>query len=208
MNETLVNIPIKKRKRIVSSSFKEFSRYGYKNTSTNDIVKSADISKGLLYHYFGSKKRLYGIMKEYAVELAYKEVVDLLDWNESDIYERIKQYCKIKMSLVKDYPYLFDFIKTMNYEDGEKEMEEYILTIAPTIYKNLLTYNIDFTKFDDSIDIRKSVNIIKWTIEKYVEKAIEDIKYLGPIDENILWEQVNEYVAILKHAFYKKEYKS
>ena len=110
--------------------------------------------------YFGSKDKLYNVLKEFAVELAFKKVVDDLNWNESDIYRRVKQYYQIKIDIAKQYPYIFHFIKSLRYEMGEKELEDYIATISPTLYKNLLTYNIDFTKFDDNIDIRKSVNII------------------------------------------------
>ena len=89
---------------------------------------------------------------------------------------------------------------------GERELEGYIATISPTLYKNLLTYNIDFTKFDDALDIRRSVNIIKWTIEKYVDKAIEDIIHFGKINEENIWQQIDEYIIILKKAFYKNGY--
>lgn len=206
MNEIIKNIPIDKRDRIINAALEEFSRYGYSNTSTNNIVESADISKGLLYHYFGSKDRLYSVLKEFAVELAYRDVVDEIDWNDSDIYRRITQYYKIKINVAKEYPYLFKFVESLHYEMGERELEGYIATISPTLYKNLLTYNIDFTKFDDTLDIRKSVNIIRWTIEKYVDKAIEDIIHFGKIDEQKIWEQIEEYVIILKQAFYQKGY--
>ncbi len=207
MNEVITNIPIDKRSRILNSALEEFSRYGYSNTSTNNIVENADISKGLLYHYFGSKERLFDVLREFAVEKVFKNMVDELNWNISDIYTRVKQYYKIRIRLAKEYPYIFKFVDSLQYEMGEKELEEYISTISPTLYKNLLTYNIDFTKFDDNTDIRKSVNIIKWTIEKYIDKAIEDIIHFGKIDEDAVWTQIDEYIIILKQAFYKSEYR-
>ncbi len=207
MNEIIENIPLAKRSRIINSALEEFSRYGYSNTSTNNIVEHADISKGLLYHYFGSKEKLYDVLKEFAVEMAFKNVVDEINWNESDIYKRVKQYYEIKINIAKQYPYVFHFIRTLRYEMGEAELDKYIAAISPTLYKNLLTYNIDFTKFDDTIDVRKSVNIIKWTIEKYVDKAIEDIIHFGKINESKVWEQVDEYIVILKQVFYKYGYK-
>lgn len=206
MNEVIENIPIDKRSRILNSAFEEFSRYGYSNTSTNNIVENANISKGLLYHYFGSKERLYTALKEFAIEQAFKNVVGEINWNISDIYKRVKQYYKIKIRLAEKYPYIYHFVDSLHYEMGEKELEIYISSISPTLYKNLLTYNIDFTKFDDSIDIRKSVNIIKWTIEKYIDKAIEDLIHFGKINEEDVWKQVDEYILILKQAFYKNEY--
>ena len=48
-----------KQDRILNAAMEEFARNGYKNTSTNKIVKQAGISKGLLFHYFSNKKELY-----------------------------------------------------------------------------------------------------------------------------------------------------
>ena len=207
MNDVIRNIPEDKRPRILNSALEEFSRYGYSNTSTNNIVESAEISKGLLYHYFGSKERLYAILKEFAVEMAYKDVIDRLNWNVSDIYERVKEYYNIKIHISKQYPYLFRFIDSLAYEMGERELEDYITKSSSSLYKNLLTYNIDFTKFDESIDVRKSVNIIQWTIEKYVDKAIEDLIHFGKMDEAAIWKHIDEYIVILKQVFYKPEYR-
>ncbi|MEX1377533.1 MAG: TetR/AcrR family transcriptional regulator [Eubacteriales bacterium] len=207
MNDIIRNIPSDKRDRILNSALEEFSRYGYNNTSTNNIVESAEISKGLLYHYFGSKDRLYSLLKEFAVELAYKDVIDSLNWNVSDIYERVKEYYKIKIKIAREYPYLFRFIDSLAYEMGERELEDYITKSSSSLYKNLLTYNIDFTKFDDEIDVRKSVNIIQWTIEKYVDKAIGDLIHFGKMDEEAIWKHIDEYIVILKQVFYKSEYR-
>mgnify|MGYP001006429114 FL=1 len=47
-----------KRQRVIRASIEEFAK-GYEVASTNEIVRKAGISKGLLFHYFGNKKNLY-----------------------------------------------------------------------------------------------------------------------------------------------------
>jgi AcrR family transcriptional regulator len=60
MNYELLNkLPDEKRKRIISISMEEFLNNGYSGASTNTITSKAGISKGLLFHYFGSKKELF-----------------------------------------------------------------------------------------------------------------------------------------------------
>ncbi len=46
------------RKAILDAAFHLFSTQGYNDTAMSAIAKKADISKGLIYHYFDSKKEL------------------------------------------------------------------------------------------------------------------------------------------------------
>jgi AcrR family transcriptional regulator len=46
-----------KRERVINAALMEF-RHGFEHTSTDAIVREAGISKGLLYHYFGTNTRL------------------------------------------------------------------------------------------------------------------------------------------------------
>ena len=54
------NEEIRKEKKqvILDAALKLFAEKGYAATSTNDIIKEANISKGLLYNYFESKEEL------------------------------------------------------------------------------------------------------------------------------------------------------
>lgn len=48
-----------KKEEILKACFSEFAQYGYEKANTNRICEMAGVSKGLLFHYFGSKKGLY-----------------------------------------------------------------------------------------------------------------------------------------------------
>lgn len=48
-----------KKQQIMESCLAEFAEYGYEKANTNQICESAGVSKGLLFHYYGSKKKLY-----------------------------------------------------------------------------------------------------------------------------------------------------
>lgn len=58
MAHKVMRIEDEKRERIIVAAMQEFVK-GYRNASTDRIVQSADISKGLLFHYFGTKKKLF-----------------------------------------------------------------------------------------------------------------------------------------------------
>lgn len=47
------------KKRIIDAAIIEFGENGYANASTNRICSAAKVSKGLLFHYFGTKDQLF-----------------------------------------------------------------------------------------------------------------------------------------------------
>jgi len=55
----MITIDILKKDEILNTSLAEFAEHGYEKTNTNKICKSAGVSKGLIFHYFGSKQKLY-----------------------------------------------------------------------------------------------------------------------------------------------------
>jgi TetR/AcrR family transcriptional regulator len=48
-----------KKQKILEASLEEFSEYGYEKANTDRISKKAGVSKGLIFHHFGSKENLF-----------------------------------------------------------------------------------------------------------------------------------------------------
>lgn len=57
--ENFEKLPEEKQNLILSTGIKAFSENSYKDVSTDYITKECGISKGILFHYFGSKKEYY-----------------------------------------------------------------------------------------------------------------------------------------------------
>src|SRR5665811_373431 len=91
MEDVLQNLAKKKRDRIINSAIEEFSLYPYEKASTNNIVKNAGISKGLLFHYFGNKKDLCEYTTSFVVQKLFDEITARINWDETDIFQRLKQ---------------------------------------------------------------------------------------------------------------------
>jgi AcrR family transcriptional regulator len=198
------NMDSKKRERIINSSLDEFSKNSFKKASTNNIVKNAGISKGLLYHYFISKKELYEWLKVFVFEMMINTILEKLDWEESDIFERIKQIVLIKMRVIEQYPSLVTFSKVIYENKSMEEIKELVESISPELYYEVYNRNIDFSRFKEGIDAQKGINIIQWTIEKYSEEQYNKFKMMNEdIDYEEIIKGMDEYLVILKESFYK-----
>ena len=61
-----------KQQTIIEAGIREFSVFSYSDANTDRITSACGISKGLLYHYFGTKKGFY----LYCLERSLKILTD------------------------------------------------------------------------------------------------------------------------------------
>ncbi|HWQ73907.1 MAG TPA: TetR/AcrR family transcriptional regulator, partial [Syntrophomonas sp.] len=73
MYETFEKLPDGKKEQIIQVCIEEFVENGYKNASTNTIVKRLGISKGLLFLYFKNKKQLYLYLAEHLIKIIIQD---------------------------------------------------------------------------------------------------------------------------------------
>ena len=64
------------RKRIIDVAREIFARDGYANAALAEIVASADVTTGALYHHFGGKKGLFVAVAEHLEQSILDEVVE------------------------------------------------------------------------------------------------------------------------------------
>lgn len=193
-----------KKLRIINSAMEEFSKNKFNKASTNTIVKNANISKGLLYHYFDSKKKLYGYLEKFVIKTLMEEIKENLDWNQQDIFKRIEEIAMIKFEIGQRYPYIFDFSITIFENKSLEEISQISEDFSLEFYSQIYTYNIDYGLFKEEVDIPKAINIIRWTLEKYSEEIrARIIKLNTSVDYKSMEKEVYEYTKMLKKCFYK-----
>ena len=208
MEEILKNMEEDKRNRIINSALEEFTKNSFEKASTNNIVKKAGISKGLLFHYFNSKQELFEKLEEYVIHLITDTIRKQMDWTGSDLVERFKEISLIKIKLMNQFPYIYDFslelLKRGSIEELKGRYEEDFTDLMVKVYQE----NVDYSMFKEGIDLQKVIRIIQWTLEKIGEESIEQLKQTGErIDLEGLQKDVEDYLDILKKAFYKEQKK-
>ncbi len=205
MNEKLKKLDPGKLDRIINSALEEFGRNSYEKASTNNIVKNAGISKGLLFHYFKSKRGLYDYLEKFVFQKMVDVILEETDFDETDIFSRIKQIAIIKMGVLARYPGIETFSKAIYNEKSLAEIKKMIEEIVPDIYGQIYVKNIDTSRFKDGLDFEKTIKIIQWTIEKYGEEQMDWAKKTGTdLDYSKIVSGIDPYMDILRRAFCKK----
>lgn len=204
MEETFKKIEIEKQDRIINSALEEFSKNSFEKASTNNIVKNAEISKGLLYHYFGTKKKLYEFLKEFTIRETIKNIEENIDWDERDLLLRIKEAGIIKLKMTDKYPYIFNFFAKIFEDSSVDEMKNLTDNYSLGLVDKIYTKNIDFSIFRDDIDRKKIFDIINWTFEKYGEKIKKEIiSNTEKVNYKVIEKDIDEYIEVFKKLFYK-----
>ena len=101
---------------ILQAATKEFSEKGFFQTKTDDIAMTAGVSKGLVFHYFRSKKNLYTEV----VRQAITELEKLFDYTQFP-----------STSLIE----LFDYSLKRKFEIAESHKDE--MALMMDVYGNL-----------------------------------------------------------------------
>lgn len=204
MKDIFKNIDDEKRDRIINSALEEFSKNGFEKASTNVIVKNAGISKGSLFHYFENKQELYEKLEEFMMVTATDAVKNNVDWTESDFFERVKQIVMAKGAVTFKYPYIYDFAYMIMEAKSIDEVRAQANKVSPDLEKKVYTYNVDFSKFKDGLDMEKVMNVIQWTFEKFGEELLKRVKQSNePINFKKINAEADEYISLLKGMFYK-----
>lgn len=199
MNTNFNEKDFEKRDRIINAAMDEFSSNSFDKASTNNIVKKANVSKGLLYHYFESKQDLYDYLLDFVFKTIGDAIRDNMDFSEGDFFKRVQKVVEIKMEVMASYPKLYDFSTKLLSEVGFERLmeisEKYNLDLLQKIY----TENIDVTLFKEGTNLEVAMNIIRWTIEKFGESMIQ--KGVTKLEEFV--DEFNAYTSVLRDSLYK-----
>lgn len=209
MISKFMSLEPEKRERIINAALEEFAKKGYKNASTNEIVTKANISKGLLFHYFGNKKGLYLFLLDYSEDKFVDEFFSRLNYDETDIIKRLKQIALLKIDLILKYPNLYEFLMASVTDDSfeiKLDIESKNKSILEDAYKRLLV-DIDTSGYKEGMDVKRVSEIIIWAIQGFgnseLEKFKHDSVYKSNYDLNVIMSEFDKYIELLKSAFYK-----
>lgn len=195
-----------RKNRILEAALTEFSEKGYKKASTNTIVKEAKVSKGLLFHYFISKKELYIYLYNFALETITSELYEGVNFADRDVLNRVAASAVQKIESYRKHPMfvrLFENHVFVEDEDILARTSEFSQKIALESYEKIFS-NIDYFFFNDRINIDNALEVIKWTVDRISNDWLTSHNYTyKPEAYGRLVEDINIYLELFRDSFYK-----
>lgn len=182
-----------KRSRIITACISEFSEYGYVNSSTNRIIRNADISKGSLFQYFQNKEELYF----HILDCVIQEMTEYLEQGRkklpTELFDRIIKYSELEFSWYIRNPekgrLIVEASAGKDKEVCQKAEERYGLK-GQDIYHSLLE-DINVSMFRG--DKKKTADILKWFLKGFNED----------FNTCIVWQKSTDFSS-LQHDYVDK----
>jgi AcrR family transcriptional regulator len=84
------------RKKIIISSGRIFSRYGFKKTTMDEIARALKIGKSSVYYYFKSKEAIFEAVVLYEANILRNELTKAIKSVDSPI-EKMRNYVFVRM---------------------------------------------------------------------------------------------------------------
>ena len=198
------SLPEEKQKKIIDAALKSFGTNGYKKTSVSDIAAAAEISKAMVFHYFGTKKALYLYLIDLCGNIIMKEVDEKFDYGITDFFERIKLSSNIEIAIMRKYSGMPAFLMSMYFESDEEVKEDIKAIIANGKgFRNKIAFDgMDYSKFKEGIDPKLVMKMLGWLTDGYMNQLSNktEVNY-----EDFL-KEFEECMNMLRNNFYKEEY--
>ncbi len=201
MNEKFFDLKKEKQDRMINAALKVFASNGYKHASTDDIVTEAGISKGLLFHYFGSKLGLYTFLFDYSTRFLKLELTTGVLSSADDYFEIRKQMEFAKMQVLKNYPYMQQFLERCAAENvGEAlmatERQRNVLSDIYAVLKN----QANRSRFLDDVSFEKLDTMLDYTISGLMNARFRESAF----QPEMLYMEIVSYLDMLKKISYKQ----
>lgn len=199
MNEKFFDLKKEKQDRMINAALKVFAQNGYKHASTDDIVAEAGISKGLLFHYFINKLGLYTFLYDYSIRFMALELSTGVNREEDDFFALFKQMESAKLQVLKNYPYMQQFIESTKYENVKEALlatEEKKNSLHEA--KENIIRRADLSRFCAEADVGKITNMLTYTVQGIMKRSFFESSF----HPEMVNEEIIAYLDMIKALSY------
>lgn len=204
MNEAFFTLPKEKQLRILNAAMEVFSQNEYKHASTDDIAAKAQISKGLLFYYFGNKKELYLYLYQYMEQLTQDAIVNEEFEVIEDFFDLMEYGAQKKLKLVAEHPYLMDFA-IRAYDARDEHLNPELAAKLQAQMGDVGKYfkHVDFSRFREGVDPTELLRMLVWMTEGYLQQMRRQGQ---PVEMNVLLADYKRWTVLFKNMAYKEEF--
>lgn len=195
LNDKFFDLKREKQDRIINACLKVFAENGYRHASTDNMVKEAGISKGLLFHYFNSKIGLYSFLFDYSVKYMLFEFTRVIGPKEKDYFIMRKKMESAKLHVLRNYPYMNEFIEkglVENQIDAIEAVEESKNSYMEQIFE--YARQVKTPKLKHGLTEERLNRMITFMVQGLTREQMN----AGSYQPEMLYEQINDYLEIIK----------
>lgn len=198
-------VNMEKQTTILEYAMIEFAKHGYAKASTNAISKAANLSKGLIFHYYKSKDALFHSAIEEALDRINQTIHEQFSYQSRDLFERLTELMTYKTLLLTNPDPAITFITTLALDENH-ELRDQVRHVQER-YNNALFdqlfWDLDMKQYRDDFTLQEMMSISMMVLEKVGEQLLTTT-----IDPNQLADQLEQamkpWIQTLQRLFTKE----
>ena len=198
MNEKFFDLKRDKQDRIINAGLKVFAKHGFRHATTDDIVKEAGISKGLLFHYFTNKVGVYIFLMDYSVRFLLLELSRTVKTDTKNFFELMKQMEDGKLAVLKNYPYMQAFLDKAFEEVCLEALEE--CEEQKEVYRNKIEEyykQVAEQKFKHHVTFEKMQTLFGYIIKGITAENMA----LDTMQPELMYVRICEYIDMMRGVY-------
>lgn len=201
MNSKFFDLKKEKQDRMINAALKIFAIQGYRHGSTDDIVREAAVSKGLLFHYFGSKLGVYRFIYDYSVRFMNLELRSTVNSGETDLFAVMKQIECARMHAMRGYPYMQQFLNRSLSEDSCEALES-VEAKRSTLEETYagIDAQIDYAALPEGVDGLKLRKMLDFTIKGLMTERFQEASF----QPEMLYEEICGYLDMTRKIVFRR----
>lgn len=195
-----------KRVRLIEAALREFATRGYANASTNSITEAAGVSKGILFHYFGSKAGLYLAVVSHSLEhgIEWGRQHRSVEQQSDDFIERLLENGMRKIRYSVEHPLETKLVMDAftSPPDGLKGQIEAIGRQFWPAATNDWREGLDPKRFRRGVKIDKALELVAVFLDGLRTRlgatgAVDAAQFARMVEET------KDYLELLKYGIYE-----
>lgn len=188
-----------KQDRIINAVLKVFAQNGYKKASTDEMVREASISKGLLFHYFSTKANMYEFVYQYSVKYMTMELFGVIGGNGSDYFLLKRQIEEVKYKVLKNFPYMSLFLAGAELEKEQQSEDVCAIRSAWHETKESIEQRADFSFLSGDVEAEKE-KLCK-LVDYVLEGILRESYAAGVPDADEVYRRTEDYLELIRRLY-------
>lgn len=203
--DTFNNLPEEKRQKIIDAAMLEFEINSFDHASINQIISTAQISKGSFYQYFEDKKDLY----KYIIQLMIQEKMRYITPAMQNpfahgFFEVIRDMNQSGLNFAKNHPRFTKIGHHLLRNPSHPIFQEIMIGGQEQAYKSyemLLTRAIEKGEVRSDIDVSFTARMIFKLSSEFI---LEETDLTAENWTEGLTEMLNKFMALLENGIKAK----
>lgn len=178
---SFISLSNEKQIRILDAALSEFSSQKYHEASINQIIKTADISRGSFYQYFEDKEDLYFYMINEIVKTTATQFINqTLQKKSIDIFEVYRELLLYTLNMVSDERYgsFFRNLVLGMHSEFQQKFKLILNRVTQDIILYQVGQKIKESPYDEEV-LKELINVLS-----LINRDLLEMKIVNGIDDS------------------------